>query len=605
MPYYNNYIDQEDDNVIVLESSVESDIDSQPFSPEINNSSVIEMLKNTSLTPKPDDKSTNNDYRYSLRGFFRSLSWRSKNSNNIQMATDETDEINQAKEKDDAKEDIDNIKYKTSAIRQENILSMSSNDLKQSNLNQKTESDKSALLDILYDNTKPMEFLPENDLDYISMNHNSLYKVDSNATLQTTVKNEHVEKTFDKSDFSIPKSSSLKKFSLFSRRSKSTPTEKSKSSNDIISSASKAGNEFDDLILLSKWRMPEYNLPELIPNYKSLDPDFKNKSQNKIYLFLENVEDKKSKQYFQEKNEQEKNIEDFFYYPLTKSLINKYFSQNFDHQRKEKMEFSPKLLTFSKNNNVFRSESDKVEDRNSKISIKKFNFNNIIAGIKENEKESFQKFSNLNIEYKRFLELNDISGLREIQTENKLGNMVTNWNLWIVDKDKSKTRKTRCQLFTKITNISEIFELQNNVEIVDYYVQNKNKFVYVIRDNEKSVFHGKLKIRKYGEYVFIIPIFDAEAVWNCTIFLLLTEKLITNFANYNLIGISWRGFWYKKEYGYHLTLLVEDRSNFNETRLLSFLSEFASLIPDGLGKHFQKCKTLYPGEKKATVVNIV
>lgn len=608
MPSYNDYIDRDDENVIFIDSSVESDIESTIISPEINDDCVVDLLR--SDTPLQDLTSElnhnnigNNGHRYSFKDIFRSLSFRGKNRKDV-LAMSENIDTHIQDNKIDPESHSENIEpinlgYPTSQHKAQQEQSVE-------NLKPEVENaDYSSKQ--FYDNSKPMQYLQEKE-DVTVLDNENLHRVDSNTILEpiaSNLPNQEISRDGEacivKSESPTFKNSLSRRFSIFSKKSKSSPLEVSPVNSFDENQFFK---DFDYLNLLSQWRLPNYKLPVLIPNFKTLDSELKNKKKNTIYLFLDDLDHDNSKHNLQLKNEQNKNIEKFLYYPLSKPVIDKYFAENFDHEKSNKNLFLHSSESFLSNSTP-RPDSEECNDNVPKSFKRTFNFSKILDVYNNNNENDLLDVSRSDVEFKKMVLSYDISGLMALQTNKTLGNLMTSWNIWVVGNDKSNSKKIRGQIFTKINDNEDLDKLQNNYNIIGYYVHKTQKTIYILRDNEKPLFHVKMKTRQYGEYVFIIPLEDANAVWNVTTFLLLAEKLITNVSGYNIIGLGWRGFTYKEEFGYHLTLIINDRLNFDKDKVDVLLSEFKTLIPESLKRHFEKCKTVYPGERKATVIDVI
>lgn len=204
-------------------------------------------------------------------------------------------------------------------------------------------------------------------------------------------------------------------------------------------------------------------------------------------------------------------------------------------------------------------------------------------------------------------QLNHFNGsyiLQKLQTGNCLNNLQECWNIWLGNTSTSKFQKKHYKILQKILNKTSMLELCDNLEFIETNLNGSYHQIYILKKSEIPIFHGKKLKKRLGEYVYVIPKGKAHLVWQSVTYLLLLGKFDLNSFGFDVRGVCWRRLDYNADAGFHLTFYVDDRETFGDGNMCLFLAELRVMIPENLKQYFKKCKTLRPGEKKISIVNI-
>lgn len=597
--FYRQHMDHEDSDVITIDSgSINSEASSPVLSPVVDENTVIDILDGGKSDSVEDTQRSKT--RGKFRELFRSLSWRNKPKQKKENKSNAL-ELNE----EEAHIEIDNEQFSFSDSPIRNNYSF----------------------DNLYDTSKPLLYLQPNASDdnaesfTIDQENAFLPQCKASPNSSTTAESAFTSVNIDDSvkvrKVKSPKRSLSRKFSIFSIRSRPATAPNTFDLSD-------ASSYFMDETLLSNWRMPKHRPPSILP--KRCPDHFEAKKNTKlegeIYLFLDNFDsktEKSNKQSFKEKM-QTNNIEKMLYFPYSKllfesSCLNK---GNFLSVRDEKLNLTvnsePHFFIYNDNQDATDIIADSDNDGPKKtcaLSVKSLRFQELIEDSKaetdlSNEHISWNNSVNSLFEVDQYMGDFDFKGLLQIQAKSYDIEPSKVWKLWIDVVDKSKKSHRKFSVFTVISEYSQIKNLQTNYDtLLDYYIQDKNQQLYLLRDGELPVFHGKHKVKTYGEYVFIIPLINIRQVWRVMLHLLVTEQLSLNSSKYEVIGICWRRYTYKKQFGYHLTLYVDDRARFSFNRASLFLSDVRLMVPEGVKHCFKRCKTVFPGEKEVRIIDVL
>ncbi|GAV26659.1 hypothetical protein PMKS-000114 [Pichia membranifaciens] len=605
--FYRQHIDHEDSDVITIDSgSINSNMSSPVLSPVVDENTVMNILH------VDKDESVGHTRKSGTRGkfreLFRSLSWRNKTKPN----TDGKGEAPQSDDADgeteeDAHIEIDNDAFSFSDSPVRNVSSNNT-------------------FDNLYDTSKPMLHLQanvsvdDNQESFINNQENAflpqhkelpILPVTADSVL-TPVNTESIKVQKTKPS----KRSLSRKFSLFSIRSRPSTA-------PSMLDLTNASSYFADETLLTNWRMPKYQTATIItkrcPDHVEIKRDTKVESE--IYLFLDSTDNSKTEK-ANRLNTKEKiqsnNIEKMLYFPYSKS----FFESSCLHKgnalslrnNEANLTLSSEQHFFIYNDNceikTLNTEFD-VDSmkRSSALSVKSMQFQELIETHKKaalDDSNNLPNQVNPSLELDQSMDALNARGLIQIQAKNYNLEPSKVWKLWIDVVDKSKKSHRKFSVFTVISEYSQIIKLQKNYDtLLDYYIHDKNQQLYILKDEEIPIFHGKHKVKTYGEYVFVIPLASAKQVWRVMLHLLVSEKLSLNSSKYETIGICWRRYAYKKQYGYHLTFYVDDRVRFSYNGANLFHSDIRLMVPESVKHCFKRCKTVFPGDKEVHILEVL
>lgn len=628
--FYRRHIDHEDDQVITLDSgSIISEESEVLTSPPVNDDSIVDLLHVDSQ--QVIDMHRRGSTRDKLKGLFRTFSWRNKSRESITGNTDTgVDNKDEGAEKNEEKgENNDN-----QVNLEDDQYSFSDSPTR------KSPTDLS-IKDFgnLYDNTQPMLYLPKDDSpsarsQSVKADNKEILvnEISSPSSLNNLDESLNPPKTSDsvKSNGSrSPMRSLSRKFSIFSIRSR--PITSSNKITNSLFDLSSCYSYFNDETLLTSWRLPEFSKSQIFmarnQEYDSKrDTENGNENDNKIYLFgtettLHKSEVTSSSKFKNSLFQYEK-IDNLLYYPFTRTLLRKYYIQKGNHislvtdDKKQTRNDDVKLSIYDDMENydshyrMNRFERD-GGSKISGLSIKSFHLQESLEQFelknkKRQKKSHYLKISNPIMELNQQMNLLGVDKFIQMQTNNKHIEPYKKWKLWINVVNKYKKSHTKFNLYTIISNYTHLEKIKNNFDtLLDFYVQEKNQNLYILKDDELPIFHGKHKIKNHGEYVFVILYINARQVWSEIMELLITEQLNCNTLGYEIIGVCWRRYSYNDQSGYHLTLYVDERLKFDLKEVNLFLSDIRLIVKEDIRHCFKKCKTVFPGEKEVRVIDIL
>lgn len=563
--FYRNHVDQISGSAISTDSdSFDLALNSPVTSPTIDEDTIFKILKPNSGEVKETGERRRN--RDKFKKLFRTISWRHKNTRkNVKLPNTKTNKVENAFQTENIYDDNDD-----DTAREFSLLNKS---LKPS----EKEAEEEFIKDGDKENENVFEIKSFNTLP-ISINSKESLLTETNGNL-----------ALKRCKTDSPKNTLSRKISKFSTKNKS----KNKNGMYDLSDAPKY---FNDIMNLSDWRVDNFRKPNLILNRS--ENCFNSKKANyldeNIYLFLNN----KNKEF-----EFYKNLDKMVYYPYTKEIIEKSFLYTFNYSRinKESIKF---LKDKKMDANIEFEVNSKNGENNaiSKLSVKSLKLPEIIEFNRINNNKNLNSFNEINYLIKQF----NVKDLINIQMGKNHMEPIKIWNLWLMNNDKGRERDhTKFTIFMKIFEYSQIKKLEEEFQtLLDYYIYNKNRQIFLLKSDELPIFHGKHKNKSYGEYVYIIPINSSKDIWISIINLLITEQLNWNFPAYEVIGICWRRYKFKDNVGFHLTLYVDDRANFEEKKMILFLNDILVLIPEKHKHCFKKCKTVFPNETCLRIVEI-
>ncbi|ODQ45258.1 hypothetical protein PICMEDRAFT_168710 [Pichia membranifaciens NRRL Y-2026] len=605
--FYRQHIDHEDSDVITIDSgSINSDVSSPVVSPVVDENTVMNILhidKDESV-----GSSRKSGTRGRFRELFRSLSWRNK----AKPTTEDKGEVSD-------NNDAENTKEKDTHIEMDNDAFSFSNSPVRNVSSRNT-------FDNLYDTSKPMLHLQSNvsvdNLESFINNQENAFLPQHKESPISPATAESVLTPVNVDSIKIQKSKSprrslSRRFSLFSIRSRPSTAP---STLDL----SNASSYFADETLLTNWRMPKYQTATVIakrcPDHVETKRDTKLESE--IYLFLngsDNTKLEKVNRINTREKIQSNNIEKMLYFPYSKS----FFDSSCLHKgnalsiRNDEtnltMSSEPHFFIYNDNSEIKTLNTEFDVDsmkRSSALSVKSMRFQELIeahtqAAVHDNNNNICSQVNPL-LELDQCMDALDVRGLIQIQAKNYNLEPSKIWKLWIDVVDKTKKSHRKFSVFTVLSEYSQIIKLQKSYDtLLDYYIHDKNQQLYILKDEEIPIFHGKHKVKTYGEYVFVIPLASAKQVWRVILHLLVSEKLSLNSSKYETIGICWRRYAYKRQYGYHLTFYVDDRVRFSYNGANLFLSDIRLMVPENVKHCFRRCKTVFPGEKEVRILDVL
>lgn len=238
----------------------------------------------------------------------------------------------------------------------------------------------------------------------------------------------------------------------------------------------------------------------------------------------------------------------------------------------------------------------------------------IIPTLRNSEKDYFSKDTDNEEEeeddpimrFNKHLLRFDFDSFWKINTNENHIEPFKKWNMWLDVIDKSNSAHKKFSVFTTITTYSKMSTLQDNYDsLLEYYVQEKQQQLYLLKQGVPPIFHGKYRVKTYIEYVYIIPFYEGKNVWKSILELLITEKLNSTSVGYEIVGVCWRGYTFKNETGYQLTLYVNMQSKFNYEYDNIFLSDIKTLVPYNITHCFKKCRTFSPQDRKVHIIDVL
>lgn len=610
---YRAHLDREDDDIITIDTgSIDSEVNFKILSPVIDDNVVVDILNTDSNdsveVTRKDSK------REKIKDLFRSFSWKNKSKSVIS-----------------SKQSSENLNPISTGNKFERLPSDQfsfSESLVKSSTDSSPQNSPTKCLTNLYDNSKPMLYLSNNDssdeklFSFPSKQENNKIPLDEKSDenpncTDTILIPSKTRNCADTVKQTTPKRSLSRKFSTFSLRSKPHHSLCPETSFIDLTTASEA---FIGTFELTSWRIHEKNCSKLILGRTTEKEKNKSKgpNNNDIFLFVNDSPNIRVDGELDDINDLDK--EKLLYYPFTKRAIENYYLFKGNHLLSiEEILISKNTPQFSIYNDYFDSKSPSNElfknevdkNRRNELNIKSLRLQQSLEHFNSTKtlhatNNTYQTNKDPVMKINNFFKSLDIDNFVRIMFDNYHLQPYKKWKLWIEVTDKTNSLHKRFSVFTVISEYSQILKTQDHFDtFLNFYVQEKNQQLYILREDELPIFHGKHKIKSYGEYVFVILTEDAKDSWDAIIELLITEKLNSCNINYEVIGVCWRKYDSELHSGFYLTLYVDDRMDFNSRDVDLFLSEIRCLMPNLIKHCFKKCKTSFPGEKHVQILDVV
>jgi hypothetical protein len=570
---YHNHMQLEGDTSLSLESSsFDSVINSPVETPVVNDNTVVEILRMDTgdLTEEPV---TLRKHRF--RKLFRSLSWKKPEH---EADSERTARVtSNKKDEDETKQ-----KYESEF----SLCSIESN-----STGPIPKENNGGSFDNLYDLTPPMENLPAdihtNDLLEHEMEPKTL--VIPLGEVNTPVPTRIKDKSINSKESPIKTLS--RRFSVFSLGTKKPVSRVQypnfENAKDTFTNFSLLLRDyFDDII------PPTLVLGRLPSQYQLGD--------HKIYLTSDNEEDGNLSEY------ERANLERFLYYPYTRSFAETLKLNDW----KDKTELN-KTLSRPKNSDEF-TQSTNVESPNVDGMLTTRSMN--LAALQEyidlegDVEVNYPEFSNGADSHKW---MNRVEYILEIDELIKTGMFdvvarVTNtWKIWMVACNASTDNRKKYKVVKVIPADTEMACVKNKYKnFLDKQLKESEEKMYVLKRGELPTFHGKKKVKFFGEYVFLIPSNQSTIIWCHVLQLLCSNQCSMNTVGLEVIGVCWKKYRHRDKTGFQLCFYVDDRLEFSEKRTVLFLSDLRNMIPEGHKQFFKRCKTLFPGHRKLRVIEL-
>lgn len=572
--FYREHLDEEDNGIITFESDNEDwSSNSIVESPIINENTVIELLHDSStIEPQKSNETTRTRNRDKFKGLLRTLSWKKTGSTPKTLL----------KEPEEAME---------------------------------TKADESLVIDGYidghaeplagyYDNTiSPVHEREQYNQDFLNFNQDqeNIFKRNVSKESLTSLNGEDSILTPSKRNETVnsrensPKRTLSRRFSIFSLKSRPSTANLDFNIDENLS-------YFEDLNVLSAWRLPKFEKPKIL-----LEKNPKNNKDdaNTIFFFMNYNKTSKEKESFLE-DKCSKNIDRLIYYPYTKAIVESCFGENMDYS--ELVQNDEELTLFFNKNCLKENSFDKKDNNNKKKTpISEYHLRSLHL------QETLQEYRKQKLDTKpSYITTTAVKQLNQMNSSLDIWNLVNlqigfkplelsrPWNIWIGSfetRQDGNSKRKKFKMYSKIYERSQLANLQTKYEeLVENYVYDKDKELIVYKNEDKPIFHGREKDKSYGKYIYIIPLTHSRQVWEAILELLLTERLNQTSVGYEVSGISWRRYSLKGRYGFHLTLYVDERNDYDLFKIKLFLSEILMLAPDGVKHCFQRNKSILPGE---------
>lgn len=555
--------EDETDNITLDSNSFDSVINSPVQTPIINENTVVEILhsdsaqlNHTAVTPR----------KHRFRGLFRSLSWRKPEK---ELTSKPSNQVSA-----DSMEQETRKKY-------EGELSSCSTE---------TTSLNAGQFDNLYDLKSPV--VNSSEVPQV----NTVLKNSESQNLDDLFRRSETPEPLSSSEMkpeanNSPIKSLSRKFSVFSLRSKKAPLK------ETYPSFKNSKLAFESFSLLMNQYYKDVNPPELVLGKAPSDSI---PSDKKIYLILNEQTDKNI-------TESERlNIEKFLYYPFSKP-----FAETLKHNDwKDKTELNKTLSRPKKDDNKTKNTKSNNLNVESMLTTRSINLtvSQKIDDFKNNETfnaDHFSLFTDPQVCLSRAEYMFGVDQILETGMFDFTDKTITSWKIWKIVSDNTTNSKGKYKVIKIIPEDAEIEEIKNKYRFfLDKHLKNSDEKLYILRNGETPSFHGKKKVKSFGEYVFILPHIQSVKIWCDIMELLFSGKLNLNTLGLEVIGMCWKKYQHKDNFGYQLCFYVDDRVNFSEDRALLLLSDLRNMIPEGEKHYFKRCKTMFPGEREIRLLEL-